>query len=174
MLGPTGIGILYAKEEILEELKPFLLGGETVVDSNYDGFTLEKLPNRFEAGLQNYSGIVGLGEAIRYLKKIGMNEIEAHEKKLVKEINTDDIELVGFKGERGIFSFNIPKIYHHDVSGILDSSKNIMVRSGVHCAHSWFNANNLNGSVRASFYLYNTLEEIKIFNETLQKIKKLK
>ena len=174
MLGPTGTGVLFAKEKILEEMKPFLLGGETVQDSSYDSHVLESLPNRFEAGLQNYAGIIGLGEATKYLKKIGMDNIEKHEKKLVKEINKEGLKEIGFKGERGIFNFNIPKMDHHEVAGLLDNSKNIMVRSGMHCVHSWYNAHNIPGSVRASFYLYNTTEEIKILNEQLEKLKKLK
>ena len=174
MLGPSGIGALYAKEEILEDMKPFLIGGETVFDSNYDGYVLEKLPNRFEAGLQNYAGILGFGEAVRFLKKVGMSDIEEHEKKLVKEVDSSNLELVGNKGERGVFNFNVPGIDFHEVAGLLDNSRNIMVRSGMHCAHSWYNAQNIKGSVRASFYLYNTSEEVKIFNETLEKIKRLK
>lgn len=173
MLGPTGTGALFAKEKILDEVKPFLIGGETVVDTNYDSYVLDKLPHRFEAGLQNYAGILGFGEAVRYLGKIGMGEIENHERKLVKAVDAK-VKKVGFDGERGVFNFNINGIDHHEVAGILDSSKNIMVRSGMHCAHSWYNAKQLKGSVRASFYLYNTLEEIKIFNEELEKIRKLK
>jgi cysteine desulfurase / selenocysteine lyase len=174
MLGPTGTGVMYVKEKILEEMKPFLIGGETVSDSNYDSYVLEELPHRFEAGLQNYAGILGLGEAIKFLDKIGMEKIEQHEKKLVKAVDKSHIKEVGFKGERGIFNFNIPKIDHHEVAGLLDHSKNIMIRSGMHCAHSWYNTHQINGSARASFYLYNTLEEIKIFNDELEKIRKLK
>ena len=173
MLGPTGTGAMFVKEKILDEMKPFLIGGETVVDSNYDSYVLEKLPQRFEAGLQNYAGILGFGEAAKYLGKIGMSDIEDHEKKLVSAVDVK-VKEVGFKGERGIFNFNLSGIDHHEVAGILDSSKNIMVRSGMHCAHSWYNAKQLKGSVRASFYLYNTLEEVKIFNEELEKIRKLK
>ena len=134
---------------------------------------LEELPHRFEAGLQHYSGILGLGEAVKYLKKIGMSDIEKHEKKLVSEINKEGLEEVGYSGERGVFNFNIKGIDYHEVAGILNHSKNIMIRSGMHCAHSWYNANNIKGSARASFYLYNTIEEIKILNEELEKIKKL-
>jgi cysteine desulfurase / selenocysteine lyase len=173
MLGPTGTGALYANENILEDMKPFLVGGETVIDSSYDGHVLEELPNRFEAGLQNYAGILGFGEAVKYLKKIGMDDIEAHEKKLVKEVDVPGAEQVGFRGERGIFNFNLPKIDAHEVAGILSSSKDIMLRSGMHCAHSWYNTQNLKGSVRASFYLYNTIEEVKVFNAELAKLMKL-
>ena len=174
MLGPTGTGVLYAKEKILEDMKSFLVGGETVIDSGYDAHVLEELPHRFEAGLQNYSGILGLGEAVNYLKKIGMGNIEKHEKKLVSEIDKEGLEEVGYSGERGVFNFNVPGIDYHEVAGMLDHSKNIMIRSGMHCAHSWYNANNIKGSARASFYLYNTSEEIRVLNEELVKIKKLR
>ncbi len=174
MLGPTGTGAMYVKEKILDDMKPFLIGGETVSDSSYDSYVLESLPHRFEAGLQNYSGILGFGEAVKFLSKVGMSNIEDHEKKLVKAVDKDKIKEIGFKGERGIFNFNIPKIDFHEVAGLLDHSKNIMIRSGMHCAHSWYNSRQIKGSARASFYLYNTLEEVKIFNEELEKIRKLK
>ncbi len=173
MLGPTGTGVLYAKEELLNEMKPFIKGGETVYDSTYEAHKIEKLPAKFEAGLQNYAGIIGLGEAVRYLKKIGMEDIKDHEIKLVKAIDTEGIQKVGYTGERGIFNFIIPKLNAHEVASILNSSKNIMIRSGMHCMHSWYNANKTEQSARASFYIYNTLEEVKILNEELEKIKKI-
>jgi len=174
MLGPTGTGVFYAKEELLERMKQFIVGGETVINTTYDSHVVEKLPNRFEAGLQNYAGIIGLGEAAKYLGKIGLNEIQDHEIKLVKAVNSEDLKLVGFKGARGIFNFNVPGINFHQVAGILDASKNIMIRSGQHCVHSWYNSQNIEGSARASFYLYNTLEEVETFNSALEQIKKLK
>lgn len=174
MLGPSGIGVMYGKEEALEELNQFLLGGETVINSTYEGFEVEKLPHRFEAGLQHYAGIIGLGEAAKYLSKIGLDNISSHEVRLVKSVDASGLKLVGIDGERGIFNFNVPGVNFHEVASILDSSKNIMIRSGQHCVHSWYNANSIEGSCRASFYLYNTMEEIKVLNEELEKIKKLK
>lgn len=173
MLGPTSTGVFYAKENLLEGMKQFIIGGETVANSTYQDYVMEKLPNKFEAGLQNYAGIVGLGAAANYLSKIGLDNIKEHEIKLVKAVNTEGLKLVGYKGPRGVLNFNVPGVNYHDVAGILDASKNIMIRSGQHCVHSWFNAQNIQGSARASFYLYNTLEEVKILNEELDKIKKL-
>ena len=173
MLGPSGTGVLYGKEDLLQEMKPFLIGGETVVNSTYDSFELEKLPNKFEAGLQHYAGIIGLGEAAKYLSSIGLNKINEHEIKLVKAIDKEGLKIIGIDGERGILNFNIPGLNYHEVASMLDASKNIMIRSGAHCVHSWYNANSIEGSARASFYLYNTLEEIKILNEELDKLKKL-
>ncbi len=173
MLGPSGMGGLYGKEELLKEMKPFLIGGDTVKDSNYNGYVLEDLPNKFEAGLQNYAGILGMGAASKYLMDVGVENIQDHEAKLTKEVNRDGIVQVGNKDTIGVFNFNIPGMDHHEVAGILDSSKNIAIRSGMHCAHAWYNEHKIKGSARASFYLYNTVDEIKILNEELGKIKKL-
>jgi len=177
MLGPTGIGGLFAKKVILEKMEPFILGGETVSNSTYKSFNLLEVPQRFEAGLQDYAGIIGLQEAVNYLRKVGLNEIESNEKRLVKFLQESlDVDLIGVKDlklKSNIFNFNIGKMNSHEVAQMLDSSKNIAVRSGMHCCHSWFNSRNIKGSVRASFYLYNTLEECKIFVEEVNKIKRL-
>jgi cysteine desulfurase/selenocysteine lyase len=181
MLGPTGTGVLYGKHELLQKLDQFIVGGETVIDSTYDDFVPEKIPNKFEAGLQDYAGIIGLGEACRYLKRVNQESIESHEIRLNKFI-TD--QLSGNKRIRilgpqdpskrgGIFSFTVEKMDIHHVSKMLDVSRHIMVRSGAHCVHSWFNAHNLKGSVRASLYFYNTGHEAQIFVDEMNKILKL-
>jgi len=181
MLGPTGTGILYGKKPLLEQMDQFIIGGETVVDSSYDRYTMEGLPMKFEAGLQNYAGIIGLGEAVRYLKKVGIKRIHEHEIDLNKII-TDSlspnakISIIGpTEAERrsGIFSFNIMGLDPLDVSKILDVSRGILTRGGTHCVHSWFNKHNLKGSVRASLYFYNTEEEAKIFAEEVRKIARI-
>ena len=174
MLGPTGTGVFYAKEKLLEGMKQFIVGGETVINTTYQDHVVEKIPNRFEAGLQDYAGIIGLGSAAKYLGKVGLEEIKDHEIKLVKAVNTEGLKLIGHRGARGILNFNVPGVNYHQVAGILDASKNIMIRSGQHCVHSWYNAQNIEGSARASFYLYNTLEEVKVLNEALENVKKLK
>ena len=181
MLGPTGIGVLYGRIDLLEKLDQFIVGGETVIDSTYNDFKLEKLPNRLEAGLQDYTGIIGLSEACKFLKKVGLKKIENHGIKLNKLstealVNNENIELIGqLEPEKrsGIFSFNIKGKDMHHVSRILDTSKNIMTRSGAHCVHSWFNKHEMKGSVRASLYLYNTAEEVQVFVDEIKKIIKL-
>jgi cysteine desulfurase/selenocysteine lyase len=180
MLGPTGIGCLYAKKELLEKMKPFMLGGETVIDSTYDSYTKETIINRrFEAGLQHYAGIIGLGEAARYLMKIGRANIEKHEITLNKRLTEglkDVVQIIGPKDPElrgGIFSFIIPGLDHHEAAIMLDQGHNIAVRSGAHCVHSWFNAHNIQGCIRASLYLYNTQEEIDKFIEAVKELKKL-
>ncbi|MBW3001550.1 cysteine desulfurase [Candidatus Woesearchaeota archaeon] len=179
MLGPSGIGLLYGKQDALSKLKPFVVGGSTVSESTYASCDFEKPPHLFEAGLQNYAGIMGFGAAADYLKKVGLDNVSAHEFKLNKRITDavgDSVELVGPKDPvlRGsIFSFNVPGMETHNVAIMLDEAANVMVRSGAHCCHSWFNAHKMLGSVRASLYLYNTEEECDIFIKELQKIVKL-
>ena len=178
MLGPTGTGILYGKEKALENLPQFIVGGETVTDSTHESYNMEELPMRFEAGLQDYAGIIGLGEACKYLKRIGMDHISKHEIKLneiitEKLISNPRISVLGPKEAKkrsGIFSFNIKGMNALDISKMLDVSKGIMTRAGMHCVHSWFNKRRINGSVRASLYLYNTEEECNLFVNEVEKI----
>lgn len=182
MLGPSGTGVLYGKYHLLEKLNPFLVGGDTVQTSTYNSHVLLKPPEKFEAGLQNYAGAIGLAAAAKYLEKIGREKIEKHEIELNKFItkemkNFPEIGIIGPQSPElrsGIISFNIKGIGYHDVAIMLDEMANIMVRSGQHCMHSWFNAHKIEGSVRASLYLYNTLEETQIFIENLKNIIKLR
>lgn len=176
MMGPSGIGALYVNEKNFEEMNTFLLGGETVYDSTYHSYKLEENPSRYEAGLQDYAGQIGLGAACKYLSRIGLNNIHKHElslNKMISEELNDKVNLIGpsdFNLRGGIFNFNIKDMDPHIIAGLLDSSKNIAVRSGAHCVHSWFNAKGLNGSVRASLYAYNTKEEVSIFVDEIKRI----
>lgn len=173
MLGPTGLGVLYGKKELLYLMPPYNIGGETVIDTTYETYVLASLPHKFEAGLQNYSAIYAFGESISYLQKIGYKKIVDNDEKiysmLLNELS-DVKDLVILSKEKGsIFSFYIKGIDNHDLALFLNDSK-IFVRSGYHCCHSWFNANNINGSVRASFYIYNTEKDAKIFCTELKRI----
>ena len=181
MLGPSGTGILYGKQHLLENMEPFIVGGDTVSETTYTTAEFEKPPEKFEAGLQDYAGIIGLGEAVNYLKKIGMKNIGNHEQRLNKRITDELLKIEGVSiigpadsaKRSGIISFNVKGCDHHEIALMLDKSANIMVRSGAHCVHSWFNAHNMKGSVRASVYIYNTEEECDIFIEQLKKIIKI-
>jgi cysteine desulfurase/selenocysteine lyase len=181
MLGPSGIGVLYGKYDLLQELEPFLVGGDTVAYSTYKGHEFLPLPEKFEAGLQNYAGIIGLGAAVEYLSKIGFDKIGRREYELNKFITEGISEIPKAKiigppePERrgGIVSFYIEGVDPHQVALVLDESANIMIRSGQHCVHSWFDAHGLGGSARASLYFYNTLGEAEIFIENLKKAAKL-
>jgi cysteine desulfurase/selenocysteine lyase len=176
MLGPSGTGILYGKKELLDKMPPFLVGGDTVKDTTYTTSEFAQSPEKFEAGLQNYAGIMGLGAAMEYLQKVGLNEIHKHEIALNKKITDavgDKVQLIGPKEAEkrsGIFSFNIKNMDPHTASMMINKSHYIMLRSGMHCVHSWFHANKLPGSCRASLYLYNNEEDCDTFIDAIKKI----
>jgi cysteine desulfurase/selenocysteine lyase len=182
LTGPTGTGALCAKESLLEEMQPFMTGGETVRTSTYDGHELLGPPEKFEAGLQDYAGLIGFGAAARYIGRIGKESIQKHEARLnaVMTEGVRDIPGISILGppepdERpGILSFNLEGMDFHQIAMLLSSNANIMIRSGHHCCSSWFNAHGLRGSARASLYLYNTEEEAEAFAEELKKIAKLR
>lgn len=182
MLGPTGIGVLWGREDVLEETKPFKVGGNTIKDVTLDSIVWHDLPWRFEAGTPNIVESVGLSEAVKYLSRIGIENIRAHEIELVKhtlkrfEELGDEIEYYGPRNpydKTGVISFNIKGLNHHTVAAALDMF-GIAVRSGMHCAHPLHYRLGLKGSVRASYYLYNTFEEVDYFIESLEKIVLLK
>ena len=178
MLGPSGMGVLYGKYNLLEKLEPFMVGGDTVSSSTYTSNEFLPPPEKFEAGLQDYAGIIGLGEAIKYLNKIGFSEIEKREHRLNAYISQEllkipNLKIIGPQDSHlrgGIISFYIEGVDHHQIALILSQSANIMVRSGQHCVHSWFNDRKIKGSVRVSLYFYNTLEEAEMFVKSLKKV----
>jgi cysteine desulfurase / selenocysteine lyase len=182
MLGPSGTGVLYGKYDLLDKMRTFLVGGDTVQYTTYDSHVFLKPPEKFEAGLQNYAGAIGLAAAAKYLNSVGRKNIEKHETDLNKKITEgiSDIRGVKILGPEdaklrgGIVSFVIEKMKVHDVALMLNNMQNIMIRSGMHCVHSWFKAHNLEGSDRVSLYLYNTEEEGEKFVETLKEITKLR
>jgi cysteine desulfurase/selenocysteine lyase len=178
MCGPTGMGVLYGKYDILENMSPFIVGGDTIYDITYEESKFLKPPKRFEAGLQNFAGIIGSGAAIDYLSSIGMKNIQEHETKLNRIMtskleNIEGLDIIGPKEPEkrgGIISFACTTMDCHDIAMILDELANIMLRSGMHCVHSWFKSRGLDGSTRASAYLYNTEEEVKFFGDTLEDV----
>ena len=181
LLGPSGTGVLYGKYTLLEKLEPFLVGGDTVATSTYTSCEFLPPPEKFEAGLQDYAGILGLGAAVEYLQKVGFDSIQKQELLLnefltagirdipnVKWIGPADPRLRG-----GIVTFYIEGIDSHRIALMLDQMANVQVRSGQHCVHSWFHARQIQGSVRASAYFYNTLDEAALLLNSLQKIRKV-
>lgn len=179
MLGPTGIGVLYVKRNILEEVEPFLLGGGMVKTVTLETQVYEDIPFRFEAGTPNIEGVIGLAAAVDYLRKIGLENIAEHESKLVKHLleglDRSIVEIYG-PGEAdkyaGLLSFNVKGVHPHDVSQFLDAD-GIMIRSGALCAEPLVNALGASAVARVSFYLYNTLEEVDRFHESLKRIRLL-
>lgn len=179
MLGPSGTGVLFGKEELLDKMNTFIVGGETVSESTYTSAEFEKSPEKYEAGLQNYAGIIGFAEAVKYLDKLGMKNISKHEIKLNKKVTEAFLDIgINILGPEnaelrsGIISFLIKDKDPHEIALMLDSSANIMTRSGAHCVHSWFNAHNLVGTTRASLYLYNNEEDCDKLIEEMKKIVK--
>ncbi len=179
MLGPS-IGVLYGRKDLLEGLPPFMTGGDTVSKTTYRTADFLKPPEKFEAGLQNYAGAIGLAAAIDYLKGAGMKNIEKHETELnnyaTKLISgIDGMSILGPSADKrgGVLSFNVKDMDFHQIALMLNEF-NIMVRSGQHCVHSWFDARGIKGSVRASLYLYNTKEEVDRFGDVMKKIAKMR
>jgi len=169
MCAPTGSGVLYMRKEVQKEVEPVYIGGGTIEEVGVDHYTLEEGPGRFEAGTPDVAGAIGLGAAVDYLNKIGMENIERHEKLLTKQMYdgltaVPKVEVYGPEPERRvcIIPFNVADLNPHDVALALDVSANIMVRSGHHCAQPLSkNVICKPGTVRASAYLYNTKEEIE-------------
>jgi cysteine desulfurase/selenocysteine lyase len=177
MCGPSGVGILYGKYNLLRGLDTFIVGGDTVSDSRYEGCTILKPPHKFEAGLQNFSGIIGAGAAIDYLANIGMDNVIEHSQMLNRKAtdllkDIPGMEIIGpdVDNRGAILPFNMKGLDPHDIAMILDEVASIMIRSGMHCVHSWFNAHDMKGCARASFYIYNNEKEIDIFSEQISRI----
>lgn len=181
MLSPMGIGVLYGKYDILDAMPPFLMGGDMIEYVQEQDTTFAELPAKFEAGTQNVGGAAGLRAAIEYLDRIGFDRIEAIEKSLVdyalpqlKELPY--IDLYGCDTTRdnktGIIAFNVKDVHPHDVATILDST-GVAVRAGHHCAQPLHRYLGLNASCRASFYLYNTKEDVDRWIAALKKVRKV-
>lgn len=168
MLGPMGIGILYGKEQILETMPPFLYGGDMIKEVYLDHSTWNDLPEKFEAGTPNVAGAVGLEAAINYLNNIGLDNIREHEKELTKYTLSELTKIskvtiygpLNVEHRGGIVTFNIEGVHPHDVSEVLDKM-GIAVRVGHHCAMPLHQKLGVPASVRASFYIYNTKEEVE-------------
>lgn len=168
------------KRNIWASSPPFLSGGETVEDTTYQSATLAGIPDRFEAGLQNYAGVIGSGAAIDLILKIGQKNIREHLARLNtyagEELSAiDGIEIIGPKDPRersGILNFLIKDKNCFNISRILNESERIMTRVGKHCVHSWFNKKNIEESMRISFSAYNSMEEVEIFIDALRRVLK--
>ncbi|SFF77536.1 cysteine desulfurase / selenocysteine lyase [Halopelagius inordinatus] len=179
MLGPTGIGVLYGKEEILEEMDPYLYGGSMIRSVTYEDSTWEDLPWKFEAGTPVIEQGIALHAAIDYLDDIGMENVQAHEEHLAEyaydELTAfDDIEIYGPPGDDrgGLVGFNVEGVHAHDLSSILNDHA-VAVRAGDHCTQPLHDKLGVPASTRASFYIYNTREEIDKLVEAIDDARQL-
>ena len=176
MLAPLGIGILYGKKELLNKMNPFLMGGDMIEYVYEDNTTFASLPNKFEAGTQNIEGVIGLGAAIDYIENLGYDNIHKIEQEVIlyareKLSKLEYLDLYLTKDlscHSGVISFNIKNIHPHDVASILDSV-NVCVRSGNHCAQPLLRSMGIDSTLRASFYIYNTKEDVDKLVEGLDK-----
>ncbi|MCL4334273.1 MAG: SufS family cysteine desulfurase [Candidatus Thermoplasmatota archaeon] len=195
MLGPMGIGVLYGKYNLLEEMPPFNRGGEMIKDVDFHNAIFEDPPIKFEAGTPNVEGAVGLSAAVDYLKNIGMEEVRRHERYLTSITlkSLDGMKNVKYYGPRdpdergGVIAFNVKdttnlkkdlegrnikvdRLYHsHDIATFLDD-RNVYVRSGHHCAEPLMRTLNITGTARASFYVYNGDDDVEAFISSLSEI----
>lgn len=166
MCGPTGIGGLYGKRELLERMEPFLYGGDMINEVSLEGSTWNDLPWKFEAGTPPIAEGIGLGAAVQYLQGLGMQAVQDYEHHLVREAMVQlgelpDIEIYGPDAEErgGVIAFNMDGAHAHDIASILDQY-GVAIRAGHHCAMPLMRELDINGACRASFYVYNTVEEI--------------
>ena len=178
-VGPTGVGVLWGRSELLEKMEPMITGGSMIDHATIESATWAKAPKKFEAGVPNMAQAVGLGAALNYLTKIGMGKIHAHEEILVERAliglqNISGVEIIGSKSSRNrgsAISFTIEGVHPHDVGQVLDDL-GIAVRTGHHCAWPLMQELKLNATTRASFYLYNTPEEVDVFLDGINQVKK--
>ena len=177
MCGPSGMGGLWGRYDLLDNLRTIQAGGQTVQTSTYDSIEWAAPPARFEGGLGHFSGMIATGAAIDYLSALDMTAVKEHEIKLNRIMSKtvsglSGVDIIGpadpsLRG--GICSILMHDLPAHDIALLLDEAAGVMVRSGQHCVHSWFNnRGHENGSLRASAYFYNTEEEAKLFADTLE------
>lgn len=175
LYGPTGIGVLYGRESLLEKMPPYQGGGEMISHVAFDHTTFAELPFKFEAGTPDYVGIAALHTALGYVEKIGLLPIAAHEEELLAYTTARMLEIPGMRifgtapGKSAIISFLIGNAHHYDTGMLLDKL-GIAVRTGHHCAQPLMQALGIEGTVRASFALYNTLDECDRFIQALHRI----
>ena len=177
MLGPTGIGLLYGKEELLNEMPPFYFGGDMISEVSYETAKWNDLPYKFEAGTPNIADAIATGAAVDYLNSVGMDNIFEHEEDITKYALEKFKELDGYniigptdeEARGGVISFTHNKIHPHDIGEILDKF-GIAIRTGHHCAMPLVRSYEIVAAARASFYLYNTKEEIDLLIDALREV----
>ena len=175
MMGPTGIGVLWGRRELLEEMPPLFGGGEMIRSVGLYDTTYNDLPYKFEAGTPPIAEAVGLGEAVAYLESLGMDQVQAYEEELVayalrRLSELDGVRIYGPARRGGLVSFNVEGVHAHDVATILDQH-GVAVRAGHHCAQPLMRWLDVPATVRASFYVYNTPEDVDALIEALSAVR---
>jgi len=175
MYGPTGVGVVYGMEKLLEEMPPYMGGGEMIKEVKFSGTSYNDLPYKFEAGTPNIGDVIGFKEAINYIENLGKDQIIQYEDKLrdyaQKELNSiDGFRIIGNSENKiGIFSFTIENFHYYDLGLLLDA-KGIAVRTGHHCTQPLMDKYNLDGTARVSLALYNTEEEVDFFVDSVKNL----
>jgi cysteine desulfurase/selenocysteine lyase len=179
MLGPTGIGGLYGKRQLLEQMEPFLYGGDMISEVTFEGARWNELPWKFEAGTPAIAQGVGLAAAVEYLQGLGLAAVQAHEHTLVQYAlerlgQMRDVEIYGPAADQrgGVVSFNLHGLHPHDMASILDQH-GVAIRAGHHCAMPLMQVLGINGTCRASFYVYNTADEIAVLIEAIGEARRI-
>ncbi|OGI15707.1 cysteine desulfurase [Candidatus Micrarchaeota archaeon RBG_16_49_10] len=180
MLGPTGMGALYGKRSLLQSMDPFMYGGDMIKQVTLEKSTWNDLPWKFEAGTPNICGGVAFAEAVKYLERLKMKNVRKHEEEITKYAmermsEVDGLKIFGpgdYRNRGGVLSFNLGEIHPHDLATILDEF-GVAVRSGQHCAAPLIHLLKAHATTRASFYVYNTKEEVDYFIDVLNKARKV-
>lgn len=178
MFGPTGVGVLYGKESVLNELPPYQGGGEMIKEVRFEKTTYASLPHKFEAGTPNIAGVIAFKESIDFISKLNLNNVAAYEKELLEYATSKMLKIQGLKilgtskNKSAIISFNIDGIHHYDIGVLLDQM-GVAIRTGHHCTQPIMERFKIAGTARISFSVYNTKEEIDICIKAIEKAKKM-
>jgi cysteine desulfurase/selenocysteine lyase len=178
MYGPTGIGVLYGREALLERMPPWQGGGEMIDRVTFERTTYAKLPFKFEAGTPHIAGIIGLGEAVQWMRDTGIEAMAAHEQMLLAHATKElqaiyGLRIIGTAPEKAaVISFVIEGVHHYDLGTLLDQ-QGIAVRTGHHCTQPLMDRFGVSGTTRASFAAFNTIAEVDLFMAAMQKAVKL-
>ncbi len=177
MLGPTGVGVLYGKREILEEMPPFMHGGDMVLTVTDEKANWNEVPHKFEAGTPNIAGVIAFDQALSYLEKIGLANIHQHDQKLLQYAKEKfspykAVRLHCPENGSSVLSFTIKGVHPHDIAAIFDE-EGVAIRSGYHCAQPLMDRINVTSTARISFYLYNTMEDVDRAEKALKNVLKI-